>query len=75
MDKEMICKNAGIFWKLISSKEKEYWSYEELKAATGLSDRELNSAIGWLARENNIDMDHDIPNGKERFYVSINYYF
>lgn len=64
MDKEMICKNAGIVWKLISSKEKEYWSYEE-----------LNSAIGWLARENNIDMDHDIPNEKERFYVSINYYF
>ena len=50
MDKEMICKNTGIVWKLISSREKEYWSYEELKAATGLSDRELNSAIGWHGR-------------------------
>ena len=75
MDKEMICKNAGIIWKLISSREKEDWSYEELKIATRLSDRELSFAIGWLARENNIDMDHDISTGKERFYVSMNYYF
>lgn len=75
MDKEMICKNASIIWKLISSREKEYWSYEELKTATRLSDRELSFAIGWLARENNIDMDHDISTRKERFYVSMNYYF
>lgn len=75
MDKSMICKNAGIIWELVTSGEKEYWSYEELKTVTGLSDRELNSAIGWLARENNIDVDHDILTGKERFYVSMNYYF
>lgn len=75
MDKDMICRNAGIIRKLVSSREKEHWSYEELKAATGLRDRELNAAIGWLARENDIEMDCDTPAGKERFYLSMNYYF
>lgn len=75
MDKSIICRNAGIIWELVSSREKDYWSYEELKAATGLRDRELNAAIGWLIRENDIDMDNDVPMGKERFYVSMNYYF
>ena len=50
MNKETIGINAGILWRLLSS-ENRSWEYNELKEATGLSDRDLNAAIGWLARE------------------------
>ena len=33
------------------------WSYCDLKRASELSDRDLNAAIGWLARENKIDFE------------------
>lgn len=46
MDKNMIGRNAGIVWELLTSRQHTYWSYEELKSATSLSDRELNTAIG-----------------------------
>ena len=44
MDKNMIGRNAGIVWELLTSRQHTYWSYEELKSATSLSDRELNTA-------------------------------
>ena len=57
MDKNQIGTNAGIVWNIL--KDNAHWEYEDLKAATGLSDRELNAAIGWLAREDKIDFDMD----------------
>ena len=44
MDKNQIGTNAGIVWNIL--KDNAHWEYEDLKAATGLSDRELNAAIG-----------------------------
>ena len=52
MDKFKIGENAGIIWRMMDNNK--HWEYGELKKATGLSDRELNAAIGWLARENKI---------------------
>ena len=49
VDAQTIGKNAGIVWRLLDHNRK--WEYNELKEATGLSDRDLNAAIGWLARE------------------------
>ena len=49
MDKNTIGTHAGLVWRLLSNNKR--WEYGELKAASGLSDRELNAAIGWLARE------------------------
>ena len=43
-----------------------------MKKATGLSDRELNAAIGWLARENKIQFGTDESGQKEYFYLDIN---
>lgn len=45
---------------------------EDLKAATGLSDRELNAAIGWLAREDKIDFDMD--QNHDRLFLHVNVY-
>ena len=52
MNKQIIVESAGIVWKLLSDGNR--WEYEELKSASGLSDRILNAAIGWLAKEDKI---------------------
>lgn len=72
MDKYTIGNNAGIVWKLLN--EGRRWKYEDLKAASGLSDRDLNAAIGWLAREDKIYFETDV-NATEYLYLSLNDYF
>lgn len=56
-----IGKNAGTVWQLLS--DHRDWSYGELKQASGLRDRELNAAIGWLAREGKIEIDGGSADG------------
>ena len=55
MNKTQIGENAGIVWNIL--KDNKHWEYEQLKEISGLSDRELNAAIGWLEREDKIDFD------------------
>ena len=50
MNVQNIGENAGIVWRQLASEHRK-WQYDEVKAATGLADRDLNAAIGWLARE------------------------
>ena len=71
MNKHQIGLNAGIIWRLLNNNKR--WSYHELKEASELSDKDLNAAIGWLAREDKIDFD-DVPNDKDCFFLSINVY-
>lgn len=73
MDKYSIGKNAGIIWNLLSRDNKR-WEYDELKKATGLSDRDLNTAIGWLAREDKIQFDINKEGNKELLYFELNLY-
>ena len=73
MDKNMIGKNAGIIWNLLNNGER--WEHEALKAASGLSDRDLDTAIGWLAREDKIFFETDTINHKEYLYLSLVFYF
>ena len=74
MDKATIGTNAGIVWRTINSSGRS-WKYEELKKETQLSDRDLNAAIGWLARENKIEFDSEMPDGEEVMHVEMNVYF
>ena len=64
MYKNVIGTNAGIVWRAMTSDRS--WTYEELKEETGLSDKELWTAIGWLARENQIEFDSSTE--EERIY-------
>ena len=73
MDKHVIGENAGIVWSLLNNGER--WEYEQLKNASGLSDRDLNLAIGWLARENKIFFERSKEQDKEYMYLSIDLYF
>ena len=50
MDRNEIGLNAGKVWQLLSNNEK--WGYGTLKRKSGLKDKELGAALGWLSREN-----------------------
>ena len=65
---EFAGENAGLVWEKL--KDNRHWEYEELKSATGLTDRDLNAAIGWLAREDKIDFD--VNEHGDRIFLTIN---
>lgn len=62
MNKNGIGINAGIVWRLLDNNR--CLEYREIKRLSGLSDRELNMAVGWLAREDRIQIDSYIEKGK-----------
>lgn len=65
MNKNEIGLNAGKVWQLLSDYAK--WSYGTLKKKSGLKDKELGAAIGWLAREDKIEMYEE----EEELYISL----
>lgn len=73
MNVQNIGENAGIVWKLLHGENKK-WEYAELKSVSGLSDRDLNAAIGWLAREDKIYFENSKSADKELLYLTMNYY-
>jgi len=70
MYKNVIGTNAGIVWRAMTSDRS--WTYEELREETELSDKELWTAIGWLARENQIEFDSSTE--EERIYLNRSYF-
>lgn len=65
IDKNQIGLNAGIVWQTLSDNSR--WSYDALKEKTGLEDKELCAALGWLCREDKIEVEID----NDEFYVSL----
>ena len=72
MNKKVIGMNAGIIWNLLNDYQK--WDIPKLCEASGLSEKEVYTAIGWLARENKIEIEHSIDSN-EQFYLVVEYYF
>lgn len=72
MNKKLIGTNAGIIWNLLNNRQR--WNVTQLIEASGLSEREIFAAIGWLARENKIEIDKS-EDAQEIFYLLIEYYF
>lgn len=73
MNIQSIGESAGIVWKVLHGDNRK-WEYQELKQATGLRDRELNSAIGWLAREGKIQFDDSLNKDKQSLYIELSLY-
>lgn len=73
MYKHSIGLNAGIVWRILSDNVQR--TYDELKRESGLPDRDLSAAIGWLAREDKIEFEHLPENGEIAFVVRFNNYF
>ena len=65
MNKSEIGLNAGKVWQLLSDNAK--WSYGTLKKKSGLKDKDLGAALGWLAREDKIEMYED----DDELYISL----
>ena len=72
MNAQSIGECAGVVWRLLYG-DKRRWEYKEIKAATGLSNRDLNAAIGWLAREGKIQFIN-LPDREEALYIDLNLY-
>lgn len=71
MTKGTIGLNAGAVWNILS--DGDLWSFEALKGMSLLSDSDLWLAIGWLARENKIEIDSS--NERLLFCSGTNFYF
>ena len=69
MNKHQIGLNAGMIWRLLNNNQQ--WDYCELKKASGLSDKDLSAAIGWLAREDKIDFS-DADTQGDCYFLNIN---
>ena len=65
MNRSEIGVNAGKVWQLLSNNEK--WGYGLLKRKSGLKDKELGAALGWLAREDKIEIHQE----EDELYVSL----
>lgn len=72
MDKYTVGANAGIIWRLLDDNRR--MEYREVKKCTGMSDRDLNAAIGWLFCENKIQVDTHVEEGEEYLYLELNLY-
>lgn len=72
MNKKEIGTNAGVIWNLLNNYQK--WDIPKLCEASGLSEKEVYTAIGWLARENKIEIEHTTDNN-EIFYLVAEFYF
>ena len=73
MNKNTIGSHAGIIWNLLNNNKR--WEYSDLKKESGLSDRDLNAAIGWLAREDKIQFESSCMDGKEYLFLALTYYY
>ncbi|MFV0468164.1 MAG: winged helix-turn-helix domain-containing protein [Dysgonomonas sp.] len=52
--KELIGANAGIVWEFLNENGNK--TIKEIKAATKLTEKDLYAALGWLAREEKIEL-------------------
>ena len=72
MDRDTIHACADIVAQLLDNGQR--WGYTELKEASGLSDRDLNAAIGWLAREDKLQFMTDKSQERDFVCVTLNHY-
>ena len=69
MNKSEIGLNAGKVWQLLSDYTR--WSYGSLKRKSGLKDKELGAALGWLAREDKIEIHQKKKKQKKTIGVNV----
>lgn len=72
MDAYKLGEWAGIVWRLLSRENREM-TFEEVMMDTGLNERQLAGAIGWLAREDKIEfnMSHDGKSANLRVMLNV----
>lgn len=73
MNVQEIGENAKKVLSLLQSENRK-WDYQEIKNSIGLSDRDINAAIGWLAHDRKLTLDENVVGGRNILYIELNYY-
>lgn len=68
MNTETIGYNAGTVW--VALNNAEALGVKQLRKITKLKDKEVYAALGWLARENKINIEQD-PEDEKEYIVSL----
>ena len=68
MNTETIGLNAGAVWNALNAAEA--MGVKQLKKVTKLKDKELYAALGWLAREDKVNINVD-PEDEKELVVSL----
>lgn len=68
MNTETIGTNAGTIWNALN--EADAMGVKQLKKVTKLKDKEVFTALGWLAREGKVLIDVD-PDDPKEFIVAL----
>lgn len=63
MNSDTIGMNAGALWNVLN--EADAMGIKQIKKVTKLKDKEVYTAIGWLAREGKVMIDTDPEDAKE----------
>ncbi|MDE7426867.1 MAG: winged helix-turn-helix domain-containing protein [Muribaculaceae bacterium] len=63
MNTEVIGANAGLVWNALN--EADALGIKQLRKITKLKDKEVFAALGWLAREDKININPDENDEKE----------
>lgn len=63
MNTDTIGQGAGLIWQALSAAEA--MGIKQLKKVTKLKEKDLYAAIGWLAREDKININADPADEKE----------
>lgn len=67
MTTDSIHSSATRLWQLMN--DGTTWCYNKIRQATRLSDREINAALGWLAREDSLEIITNPISGEETYRV------
>lgn len=67
MTTDTIARNALKLWRLMN--DGTVWCYDKLKLVSRLSDIEINAALGWLAREDSLEIATDPVTSEDTFKV------
>ena len=70
MEINNIGNNAGLVWNALNSNGK--MTETKLKKETGLASAEFFAALGWLAREGNLNVETEVKGAKTCEYYSLN---
>lgn len=64
---ETIGRNALRLWQIMN--DGTVWCYNKLRQVSQMSDREINAALGWLAREDTLEVVRDPASSEESYRI------
>lgn len=74
MKRTEIGENAGKIWNVLNKEDNKRMTFNQLKQATQLDEKDLYLALGWLHKEDKVRFDGNETNGNICLIES-NHYF